>query len=220
MGGHTTTYGGYVYEFVGPHPLANKWGFVAQHRLVGADIVGRPLRKGEVVHHKNNIRHDNRPENLEVMTVEAHRRHHWAELADTLRIPIDVDALKRALAEAGSVKGAARILGIGHTVLRNRHPELCAPFQRQSPTYIDNPRDLDRIAKFAADPEIGYREAAKALKMHAVTIQRICKRNGWEWLKKSRGGWAADDPRRLRLSANRKGLKVGEKRPVSVDPKV
>ena len=37
-----------------------------EHRLVLAQKLGRPLRKGESAHHKNGNRSDNRPDNLEL----------------------------------------------------------------------------------------------------------------------------------------------------------
>ena len=47
------------------HPRANN-GYVLEHILVMEEVLGRYLLPGETVHHRNGIKHDNRPENLEL----------------------------------------------------------------------------------------------------------------------------------------------------------
>lgn len=57
---------GYRHVYLPGHPMANSAGAVYEHRLVMADVLGRPLRSDETVHHRNGDRLDNRPDNLEL----------------------------------------------------------------------------------------------------------------------------------------------------------
>lgn len=51
------------------HPNSQKAsGCILEHVLVMSNYLGRPLRKGETVHHKNGNRLDNRIENLELFS--------------------------------------------------------------------------------------------------------------------------------------------------------
>ena len=78
-GGRRRTPAGYVVVCVGAdHPMAqDSTGEVLEHRLVMAAHIGRSLRRDEVVHHENEIRDDNRIENLRLFASNGeHTRHH------------------------------------------------------------------------------------------------------------------------------------------------
>ena len=58
------------------HPRTTKAGYVAEHILVMEQHIGRYVKPGEHVHHINNVKDDNRIENLALMTKSAHHSLH------------------------------------------------------------------------------------------------------------------------------------------------
>ena len=71
---------GYV-RIINPDPQPAKASsskrYLMEHRVVAEQMIGRPLKKGEVVHHVNLIKTDNRPSNLMVLpSISAHRQIH------------------------------------------------------------------------------------------------------------------------------------------------
>lgn len=77
--GEIITHNGYrMIKAPDGHPGADGKGYIREHRLVMEKKLGRRLDPEEVVHHINHDKLDNRPENLEVMTLAQHTSSHHA----------------------------------------------------------------------------------------------------------------------------------------------
>ncbi len=70
-GGRVPDKAGYILLYRPEHPDSNSNGYIREHRLVAEQMLGRRLLPSEVVHHKNDVPDDNRPENLQVFDTNA-----------------------------------------------------------------------------------------------------------------------------------------------------
>jgi len=70
-GGQFTCSQGYVYILMPEHPRANKRGYVKRSRLIMEKHLGRYLKSKEIPHHKNEIKDDDRIENLHLFPSKA-----------------------------------------------------------------------------------------------------------------------------------------------------
>lgn len=94
-------YKGYVNIYFPKHPFARN-GNVLEHRIVMEKMIGRYLRKGEEVHHKNKIKSDNSESNLILISKSHHLSIH--KKGNTNRIGKHKDMSNRRCFECGSNK--------------------------------------------------------------------------------------------------------------------
>jgi hypothetical protein len=126
-GGRTVASNGYVLLRRPGHPMADCRGYVYEHRLVASEMLGRPLSPREQVHHRNENKLDNRPENLEVTPSRAHHAVEHRKLDVGRRLPDEANPVVECECGCGQTfsrfdgYGRPRIYVTGHnTAERNR----------------------------------------------------------------------------------------------------
>lgn len=77
-GGRLVTSKGYIKVWISPddffYSMADKAGYVMEHRLVVAKKLGRCLQRWELVHHKDHNRSNNDDSNLQLVTDDRHKQ--------------------------------------------------------------------------------------------------------------------------------------------------
>lgn len=126
-GGRSIASSGYVLIRVGKeHHLADVRGYAYEHRLVAEQILGRRLRKGEIPHHINGNKTDNRPENIKVVGSSFEHRVHHRQTTSNRRLPSEPNPLVPCACGCGQRLttfddfGRPRRIVTGHNVARNR----------------------------------------------------------------------------------------------------
>lgn len=75
-GGRFLDSDGYVRVLAPDHFHTFKNGYVHEHVMIMERIIGRRIKRSEVVHHKDEDKTNNNPSNLELMTRSQHCAHH------------------------------------------------------------------------------------------------------------------------------------------------
>lgn len=142
-GGMTLSTRGYWYVWNPEHHRADKNGYAKRADLVMEEVLGRPLERGEIVHHGPGGKEDDSPENLSVMQTGEHSRLHAdmrGRAVPRVRKP-DAPSNRRyswpsddrllELREVMSLRELSQMIGCGHKSVDRRIQRILAARKRE-----------------------------------------------------------------------------------------
>ena len=80
-----TNASGYKMQYAPKSPSANNNGFAPTHRVVAEKKVDGAIGKNRVVHHRDGVKSNNSPANLQVMSRSAHSKLHATKQISSAR---------------------------------------------------------------------------------------------------------------------------------------
>ena len=119
---------GYILVKMPNHSRANTWGYVYEHILVAEKKLGRPLRKGEIAHHKDRNPQNNAPDNIHVFpSSSAHQAHHIKERIEKKIRALGGDPLsQRYCITCGEIKNLSEF-SMNSSKGKRKHGSRCKP---------------------------------------------------------------------------------------------
>lgn len=112
---------GYIWFLRPDHPRRTRRNYVKRCWLVMEEAIGRPLKPGELIHHKNGVKTDDRLENLEISDLVQHGKTHNAGSKNAgWRHDITAESVNALLAQGWSLRRIARHFKCVVLTLRRR----------------------------------------------------------------------------------------------------
>jgi hypothetical protein len=162
---------GYVAVFKPDHPKAMKgetWGgYVYEHILMAEEMIDRPLKEGEVVHHLDSNRSNNSPDNLLTLSGPMHAKlHKWLD-----RHTITPNEYQRLRMEKGCIR-----CGICDKPIDNMFTYCsveCANIANEKTRRYEHPdrETLDKLVWSKPTTEV-----AKDFGVSDKAIEKLCKK--------------------------------------------
>lgn len=164
-----------VSVYIPEHPRARANGHVYEHILVAERLLGRPLKPGEVVHHKDSDSSNNADDNLMVFRSQGeHIRHHAGHEATPL-----------SDGTYGCPKPVCKVCDgpVSRPYFKNDQGDKVCRNCYSQPSKIPPSDELKKLVW-----EMPSVEVAKMFGVSDTTVKKWCRKYGIE--KPGRGYWA------------------------------
>lgn len=136
-GGRRKRKDGYILVYRPSHPFAYR-NFILEHRDVMEKHLGRILNPDELVHHINEIKHDNRIENLSLTDRQEHAKIHFSGKKQPRWKPLFTEERLRELylVEGWTLRQIAEMLNSSYGAVRRHFIEFEIEIRKSDPWWI------------------------------------------------------------------------------------